>query len=561
MSFSLADFKPRASDWLIPNVRYEGPGSADFTSPIGSVMGPFLATFNDRGEQSILATCEQFSCDPAYQQWGTLAFLSGATIERQDNVESWGFGGLNNPCKGLKITTEAGTFTANHVQLVGMTAQLAVAKPEDVKPTPLQFRISQGKFETGNSNRPKFFALPLLNCIAELGNTLNGAHPLRIYPTPIVPDSLVGKERLFASLAAKEHNSVIGFYISGRLCFIERLADYDQRLVSLKSGKQCTMTAVLVGQLEEEPVSSLEEFKSWFPMEVISALGFASGVDVSFSWVEIRDEQGGLIRRLHGRASQPSFDDGDVLLTRIDTQSNSGMGPFLTSYLSCSPDKRSYLEAVMNHARLGSLGTSLRLYDNLDHLVRAFECLCREHGFVQQNLLLGLTALIQSQVKGILAGAASALQPLISGAQQNQEFDDARLLITIQSRIRNAAAAEKRFGLAIIDLLRHFALPDAGIIDSSISQNPRPDKAPDWASVLSNYRGATIHEGYMDFEKKHDAGDVIRICAHLKDVLTRIIWKEVGYTGTYTSVLRRSCGPQAIDWIQTNTAPENLGFG
>jgi hypothetical protein len=561
MSFSLADFKPKASDWLIPNLQYEGPGTADFTSPIGSVTGPFLATFNDRGEQSILATCEQFSCDPSYQQWGTLAFLSGATVERQGNVESWGFGGLNNPCKELKIVTQAGTFTASRVQLVGMTAQLIVAKPEDVKPNPLQFRMAQGKFETGNSNKPKFFALPLLNCIAELGNTLNGAHPLRIYPTPIVPDSLVGKERLFAALAAKEHNSVIGFYILGRLCFIERLADYDQRLVSLKSGNQCTMTAVLVGELEEEPVSSLEEFKSWFPMEVISALGFASGVDVSSSWVEIRDEQGGLIRRLHGRASQPTFDEGDVLLTRMDTPSNSGMGPFLTSYLSCSPDKRSYLEAVMNHARLGSLGTSLRLYDNLDHLVRAFECLCREHGFIQQNLLPSLTALIQSQVKGILAGAASELQPLISGAQQNQEFDNARLLTTIQSRIRNAAATEKRFGLAVIDLLRHFALPDAGIIDSSISQNPRPDRAPDWASILSNYRGATIHEGYMDFEKKHDAGDVIRICAHLKDVLTRIIWKEVGYTGTYTSVLRRSHGPQAIDWIQTNTAPDNLGFG
>jgi hypothetical protein len=153
------------------------------------------------------------------------------------------------------------------------------------------------------------------------------------------------------------------------------------------------------------------------------------------------------------------------------------------------------------------------------------------------------------------------LQSLIGGAQQNQGFDDARLLMTIQGRVSNAAATEKRFGLAVIDLLRHFALPDAGIVDSSIAQNPRPDKAPDWASVLSNYRGATIHEGYMDFEKKHDARDVICICTHLKDVLTRIIFKEVGYTGTYKSVLRRSYGPQAIDWIQTTTAAANLGFG
>lgn len=560
MSFSLADFEPKASDWFIPNLQYEGPGSADFASPIGTLMGPFIATFSDRGEQSILATCEQLSCDPEYKNWGTLAFLSGAKIERQGNMESWGFGGLNNPCKELKITTQAGTFTASHVQLTGITAQMVVAKPEDVKPVPLRFRVSQGTFETGSPNKPKFFVLPLLNCIAEPGNTLSGAHPLRIYPTPIVPDSLAGKERLLATLASQRHSSVIGFYISGRICFIERLADYEQRLASLKSGNQCTMTAVLIGELGEEPVSTLEEFNSWFPMEIISALGFASGVDVNASWVEIRDEQGGLIRRLHGRASLPIFDEGDVLLTNMDTQPNSGIGPFLTSFLICAPDKRSYLEAVMNHARMGSLGTSLRLYDNLAHLVRAFECLCREHGFIQQNLLPGLTAPIQSQVRGILARAVTELQTLISGAQQGQDFDAARFLMTIQSRVTNAATTEKSFGLAVIDLLKRFGLPDAGIVDSFITQNPRSDKLPDWASVLSNYRGATIHEGYMNFEKKHDAGDVISICEHLKDILTRIVWKEVGYTGTYKSVLRRSYGPQAVDWIQPTTTPKDLGF-
>jgi hypothetical protein len=561
MSFSLADFKPKASDWLTPNLRYEGPGSADFMSPIGSVIGPFIATFNDRGEQSILATCERISCDPEYGGWGILAFLSGATFEQEGNVQSWGFGGLNNPCKELKITTHTGTFTASHLSLTGMTAQLVVAKPEDAKPTPLQFHISQGKFETGNLNQPKFFALPLLNCIAEPGNTLNGSHPLRIYPTPIVPDSLVGEERLFANLTAQKHNSVIGFYLSGRLCFIERLADYDQRLASLKSGNQCIMTAVLIGELGEEPVTTLKEFRSWFPMEVISALGFASGVDVSFSWVEIRDEHGGLIRRLHGLTPLPTFDEGDILLTRMDAQHNSGMEPFLTSYLSCAPDKRSYLEPVMNHARQGSMGTSLRLYDNLDHLARAFDCLCREHGFSRQNLLPRLTPPIQDQVEGILAGARRKLESLIRGAQRNQKYEDARVLKTIQSKVANAANTEEAFGLAVIDLLKHFALPDAGIIDSFIAQNPRPDKAPDWASVLSIYRGATIHEGYMDFDKKHDADDVICICEHLKDVLTRIIWKEVGYTGTYKSVLRRSHGPQAIDWVQTTTAPAKLGFG
>src|SRR5580765_8180628 len=129
MGFSLADYESKANNWLIPNVVYEGQGSAEFTSPNGSVMGHFVATFNDRGEQSLNATCEEFSCDPEYKNWGALAFLSGAKIERQNNVESWGFGGLDNICKELKIKTPSGTFTASHAQLAGMTAQMSVSKP------------------------------------------------------------------------------------------------------------------------------------------------------------------------------------------------------------------------------------------------------------------------------------------------------------------------------------------------------------------------------------------------------------------------------------------------
>lgn len=558
MSFSLVEFEPKANDWLSSNLLYEGPGSADFTSPIGSVMGPFVATFNDRGDQFVQATCEQISCcDPDYDP---LAFLSGAKVEREGQTKSWGFGGLDNPCSGLKITTPAGTFAASDVHMAGMTAQLIVAKLEDAKRTQLRFHVSQGKFETNNPNEPRFFVVPLLNCIAEPGNSLNIPHPLRIYPTPVVPDSIAGKERLMAELTARKHNSVIGFYLAGRLCFIERLADYEERIRSLQTGAQRLITAVLVGELGGEPVATLKEFRSWFPAEVMSALAFASGVQLGFPWIEIRDEQGALIRRLHGRSSLPTFDEGDVLLTKLDAKDGSSIGSFLTQYLACAAQKRSYLEAIMNHARMGSLGTALRLYDNLDHLIRAYECLCREHGFIQQNLLPQLTPATQGQVKGILAGVAAALQSLIDHAQRTQQFGDARVLATIQSRATNAAATEQKFGLAVVALLQNFGLPDQNIIDGFIAANPRVDGLRDWASVISSYRGATIHEGYMDFEKKHDGVDVVRICAHLKDALTRIILKEVGYSGTYESVLARSYGPQAIDWIQPTTEPERLGF-
>jgi hypothetical protein len=82
------------------------------------------------------------------------AFLSGAKVKREGKVRSWGFGGLNNPCSGLKITTHTGTFAASDVHMAGMTGQLIVSKPENAKRTQLRFRVSEGKFETQNSNEP-----------------------------------------------------------------------------------------------------------------------------------------------------------------------------------------------------------------------------------------------------------------------------------------------------------------------------------------------------------------------------------------------------------------------
>jgi len=90
------------------------------------------------------------------------------------------------------------------------------------------------------------------------------------------------------------------------------------------------------------------------------------------------------------------------------------------------------------------------------------------------------------------------------------------LLSTIHARTANVGTTEKKFGLAVVSLLESFGFPDANIVDRFLASKPRPDGLRDWASVLTSYRGATIHEGYMDFEKKHDVNDVARVCNHLK---------------------------------------------
>lgn len=64
----------------------------------------------------------------------------------------------------------------------------------------------------------------------------------------------------------------------------------------------------------------------------------------------------------------------------------------------------------------------------------------------------------------------------------------------------------------------------------------------------------------MDFEKKHDVDDAAKVCADLKDVITRLIFKDAQYGGTYQSPMVREFSPQPISWVQPVTAAEKLGF-
>jgi len=552
--FRLDDFEPRLNNWPELSLRYEGNGSADFTSPVGSVTGPFRVTYDEYGNTNCESFYEMISFDPDYKG-DALAFLTGAKPQQEGKVVSWGFGGLENPCRLLSFATAAGKFESTaRVHLVGMGAVEGRSR--------LKFYVPEARFETENPNPAKYFAIPLFNCVADTGYRVYGDHPLRIYSTPTVPDDLPKDKKIIATIKANEQNSVIGFLMDAQVCFIERLPDFDDRVGSLRSGTQRRIMAVMVGETGSNPTDTIANVRLWMPLDILAVLGFGSGVEVGFPWIEIRDSNGQLIRRLHGRPWLPTYHEGDVLLSKfdVDMPKGSGIGTAITQFHGLSEETRQCVAVTMNHARLGSLGSHLHLHDILDHLIRALECLSRELGLAQQNLLPTMSAGAQNKVRTLLEDTGHQFRELAREARNSGQFGDARILETIASRAASSAGTEKKFGLAVVDLLHKFGLNDAEVIDRFIASNPRADGLADWASILSSYRGATIHEGYMDFTKKHDVSDVIRICAHLKDVITRVIFKMIGYNGTYEPVTMRSYGPHRLDWVEATTEPWKLGF-
>ncbi|MDQ1282464.1 MAG: hypothetical protein QG666_253, partial [Euryarchaeota archaeon] len=122
---------------------------------------------------------------------------------------------------------------------------------------------------------------------------------------------------------------------------------------------------------------------------------------------------------------------------------------------------------------------------------------------------------------------------------------------------------DRDFGLALTDLLRVFNFHDAEIVDNYYQKNPRKD-GRDWCTILSHYRGAVIHSSYFDFRSgQYDLFEVVKICAHLHDILRRIVFKMLCYTGTYQRAVivpNSWSGSYSIDWVKPDTPASELGY-
>ena len=147
--FKLSDYEPKLNNWPELNLCYEGQGSADFTSPVGSVTGPFKVTHDEYGNTNCESFYEMISFDPDYKG-DALAFLTGAKPQQEGKVVSWGIGGLENPCRLLSFATPAGKFESTApVHLAGIGSVEGKGR--------LNFYVPEARLETNNTKPAKYF--------------------------------------------------------------------------------------------------------------------------------------------------------------------------------------------------------------------------------------------------------------------------------------------------------------------------------------------------------------------------------------------------------------------
>ena len=118
---------------------------------------------------------------------------------------------------------------------------------------------------------------------------------------------------------------------------------------------------------------------------------------------------------------------------------------------------------------------------------------------------------------------------------------------------------ERAFGLAVLDLLTRFNLADAQVAEGYFANNPNTYK-DSWATTLTRYRGASLHQGYFEIQDAEDLHKTHQVLQHLHDILVRLIFKMLKYEGPYQPLTMSLTASEPVDRVKADTRPDHLGY-
>ena len=165
------------------------------------------------------------------------------------------FGDRLNPCSRLEIETPEGILATEDVGDYGPHVVVGDGKDGIT----LTFEPSGAAFDVVGAKEARYWAVPLLNFVSAFPQSgpATDRHPLRVYPTPVVPEDLTKEEYEAAFDAANQKNGLILFEFEGKPGFVERLPDYEEREDDLREGRmRSAATAVIVGEVgDRDPIA------------------------------------------------------------------------------------------------------------------------------------------------------------------------------------------------------------------------------------------------------------------------------------------------------------------
>lgn len=577
MTLDPSSFLPSPSNWFSAGMEYEGWGRAEFADPQGSIEGPTRVSFDELGNASIemRPDLRTLQADQPLR-FGLIELLSGVRPQEHEGTASLKRTfSSQNLCTGLEVTAPQGRFSSRDISYHD-SGEIWGGGEEGIT-----FDVFISRFDSATHQESKYWVLPLTNFVPEFRSASAefDHHPLRVFPTPEVPDEIThipfgpGEEEarmrgLMVMQAAYSKNRLIVFEFDGAPGFIEGLPYYEDRKEGLLAGKERTRTtSVMVGEVGSNSTSTLDEVERWLrPHDVLMLLTLATGTEVGAPWMELRDHDGRLVRRFHRRLREARFSSGRRVIEELSLRDgegrNTGIGYLITRATSESKElgQAALRTAILHLVRSKYWDQSLD--ESLAHLCRGLDGLCEHYDFARQNLMESLNATQQQAVKKVLTEAFKKIRDVSEAAASEGDHSVSAALTTVESNVSNAANIERKFGLALTDLLEYFGMPDADILDRHYRANPRADGKRHWADVVSHYRTDVIHHGYLRLGASGEGWrEALTVINHLHDIMARIILQTLEYDGGYqpTMVLAPAV-PFDLDWAKPDTAAGALGY-
>jgi hypothetical protein len=375
---------------------------------------------------------------------------------------------------------------------------------------------------------------------------------------PEIPDDLSEREKQIATFNSQVSNRLIAFGCRNAQAFIEPLGDYEERQDKLIDGSEKTLiTAVMVGELDQS-APDLQSLLADVPIDLLPLLSMVTGKEIGAPWVEFRDADGDLTARVHRSFGCVSFVNGRGA---IKESVHGSTGRFLTVAQGSDHYGTSELRVVARHlVRSGLNGTSVE--DRLIHAVRALECLLNMHDIPAPILLEErLRRDVREKLETHLSRNVRDIQALRDDSKICGYADEYELLNQILEKVRQSSSVKPGFAKSILILLKHHEFPDAMIVNHHYEVNPPSNGRKRWERAIAAYRGAAMHDGFIDFSAdQEEVKDVIIMITHLRDLLIRIVLKTLQYDGPYQPLVEIWTAIEPIDWVKPETPAHRFGY-
>lgn len=509
---AIADrYQVELQHWLDLEPSYTGEGVARFSTNPGTVSGPTVVRFAEDGTRTeFLMNVESIEPDnPISGPDAVFTFVNALPVPGSPGA--FNFGPSSNECASLQVT--------------GADFTLAPAQPSAVTAlggnSEVEFRPYRTIVRYQDTSQARYWAVPLLNLVVDFRrfHVAFQDHPLRTRKTAPL-EATEWPFSLYHESAYRAGNALVGFVCDGEPAFIEPVADHAERRARAEAG-EAVVTAVMVGQLPEDFDDSQPD---WFPADLVTLLGLATGREVAVPYVDLRDERGEPVARMHTRIGDAGTTRGTAL---IDENFGGSTGPLLSSFL-VSPVRGEVWFRVMLKHLLRGYGQTGSVEDRLNHLFRAVEGAAAGLG-----LAAGRPLEVDARVRSEIESKIDELVADVLKVGKAAPAEDRDRITNLANQIRGIKSNRPSFPTQLRELVTTVGLPDAQWL-TSFKFTPRHDgRLVAWPQAAGEYRNRIAHSAFIDFDQ-YDIDNAAIFIRHLSDVLARVMFHLIGFVGQYT---------------------------